>query len=1083
MNRTYVLIMLIFIIFSHLSKVNGKELRTRLEAKTEISNDNPKVTGKVVDSKTGEPIIGATIAIKGTVLGTVTDIDGSFSLIVQDTNAILVVSFVGYEKKELPVQFNTEIIINLETKSTELEQVVVIGYGVQKKADLIGAISTITSKDIISAPVSDVIQAIQGRAAGVEVIANSGAPGSETSIKIRGTGTVNNSDPLYIVDGFIVESISYLNSEDIKDFQVLKDASSAAIYGARAANGVVLITTKKGEKGIHVSFYSYWGSSQFWNKPSICDKEGFRDLYESIYNRPLVGSKSDSIIYHDYAVNNWLDYIIRDGFTQKYNLQITGGNEKSTYLVSGSWSNDQGIVKKTGYEKRSIRLSLENKLMKILTLRSNLQATGSDRTMAQEGEYNIFQYALNEPPCNPLYNITNLIVGGTEGDSIISFNKVLNTTPYSRLWGTDMSSNTSSYLGNFELLFQIANSITNSTRAGFNLEYFSESDFFGKNSDPYTYFTYGTLGINYGQNAVKQTDISNTKWQIEDILTFSKKLGKNAFTVIGGVSLEGYHEKQTSASRAMAPDIINSLKALDATYVNPEISGYGSEWKSIGVPFRIDYNFAEKYLFQFNFRADASSIFIADKRWGKFPSVSVGWKLNEEPLLKDIKWLTLLKVRANWGLSGNNRIYEYAANTMVHTNPSFYYVLGQQPFYKPGWTSDGIGNQDIVWEKTDSKNVGIDVSLFQGSISGTLEVFDKTTSDMLLQLPVVLSSGMTGAPWQNAGEVKNTGYEISASYRKGIHDLSFDVSVNFTRIYNRVENLGQYDEPIWGGHQDENAAALKSTYLTLTAVGHPIGSFYGWKIDRSINSNGIWQTKDMPTIAGRALPTAPDKVVAGDFIFKDLNGDGRIDENDKTFLGSPLPDFSYGLNIVLKYKAVDLSMFFQGVYGNEIFNVEKYWLYAFHFGSAYQDVNSVRYNLSDDNNVANDLYANSWSPANENAKYPVLKNQIDNNNNYRVSDFYIEDGSYLRLKNLQLGFTLPQKWGSHLKLKNLRVYLVAYNLLTITKYSGFDPEIGNQVNTSSVGTVNTAKSNTSMGIDIGSYPQARTYICGLNVDF
>jgi TonB-linked SusC/RagA family outer membrane protein len=1083
MNKFYILFISIILTFSYLPKVNGESFH--FAAKTEKSNDNQKIKGKVIDAKTGESIIGATIAVKGTTSGTITDIDGNFSISVPDTNAILVVSYVGYNQQELPVKNKTEITVDLNIKTTELDQVVVIGYGVQKKVDLMGAVSSVGSKDIANTPVTDITQAIQGRAAGVDVVSNSGSPGGAISIKIRGTGTVNNSDPLYVVDGMIVESISYLNSEDIKDIQILKDASSAAIYGARAANGVVIVTTKKGEKGMHVSYSSYWGTSQFWNKPDILNKAGFKNLYESVHGAPLINSPRDSIFYNKYAANNWLNYITRTGSNQKYNVQLSGGNENNTYLVSGSYSGDNGVVQKTGFTKQDVRIYSENKLMKNLTLRSSLQATGSDRTLVQEGEYNIFQYALNAPPVNSIYDISKLYM---IGDSVASFNKLMNqnATPYGRLVNTDLEQKTSGYIGNFELFTQITNDLTNSTRAGFDMEYFSESDFSGINLNEYAYYTNGGLGIDYNQNAVQQTNNNKAKWQFEDILTYNKKFGKNTLSLIGGISFEGYSETDNFAARAMTPDVISSLQFLDATYVNPQISGSGSGWKSAGIPFRLDYNYAEKYLLQFNIRADASSLFTSDKRWGEFPSVSAGWKLNEESFFKDINWLTLLKVRASWGLAGNNRIPQYASETVVQTYPSYYYVLGAQPFYKPGWTSSGIGNPNITWEKTDSKNIGIDVSLFKGSLSGSLEAFNKVTSNMLLQVPVVLSSGMNNAsPWQNAGEVKNAGFEIATSYKKSIDNFSFEAGFNFTKIYNTVLKTGSNNEPILGGYQDIYSAnpVLAGTYLTETAVGHSIGEFYGWKIDKSIEPNGIWHAKDMPTIAGRALPTSSNLVQAGDYIFKDLNGDGRIDESDKTFLGSPLPNFTYGLNFYFKYKIVDLTMFFQGVYGNKIFNVEKYWVDAFHSGPGF-DVNSTETQLSNDNNVSSSLAANSYTAANENAKYPVIKNAtVDNNVNYRASDFYIEDGSYLRLKNLQLGLNLPHDWIVRLKMTNLRVYASAYNLLTFTKYSGLDPEIGNQTNTATVGAANTTTSNTGMGIDIGTYPQARTYTFGILVDF
>jgi TonB-dependent starch-binding outer membrane protein SusC len=1082
MNKIYtgLFLLIIFSFFAH-STIYGESNTLNYLTNSNNSLNSLPIKGKVLDSKTGEPIIGATVAIKGTTTGTISDYDGNFAISVQNADVILVFSFVGYIKQEITAGNNQkEIIVRLKEETKELDDVVVIGYGTQKKVDLMGAVSTIKSNDIASVPVPDVTKAIQGRAAGVTVTSNSGSPGSAMSIKIRGTGTVNNTDPLYVVDGFIVESISFLNPEDIKDFQVLKDASSAAIYGARAANGVVVITTKKGEKGVHVSFSSYWGVSQFWKKPDLLDKVGFKKLYESVYKSPLVISKADSIIYNEYAVNNWLDYIIQSGSTQKYNLQVTGGDEKNTYLVSGSWNSDNGIVQKTGFNKGDVRINIDNKLSDQITLRSNFQATLSNRKMVQEGEFNVFQYALREPTVNPMFDMSNLKMGGVNGDSIVSFNKVYNWNPYTRMYGTDFKSKTSGYLGNFELFIKFNDHLTNSTRAGFDFEYFSESDFSGENFQPYAYFDGGNnIGIKYDQNAVQQTDNNKSKWQIENITTFNKKFKKSTVTIIGGVSFEGYSETQTFAGRAMAPDFSSYFDALNATFVNPQISGYGSGWRSVGIPFRFDYNYAEKYLFQFNFRADASSIFAKDKRWGEFPSVSLGWKLKEEPFLKDVDWITQLKIRGNWGLSGNNRISQYATRTMINTDPSFYYVLGQQPFYRQGWTSSGIGNPNIVWENTDSKNAGIDLSLFKGSLSGTVEVFNKTTSNMLLQLPVVLSSGMTDAPWQNAGKVRNLGYEITASYKKSYGDFNFEVSTNFTQIFNRIISLGSANAPILGGYQPGNSEALSSTYLTMTAVGHAIGEFYGYKIDRSLHANGIWHTDDMANLNGKPLPVSYKKIMTGDFIFKDINGDNKIDENDKTFLGSPLPDFTYGFNINLQYKIVDLTMFFQGVQGNKIFNVERYYLNAFHYGGP-RPSSSV---FSNDNNMASDVPANSWTTTNQDAIYPIIKNQVDNNNNYRVSDFYIEDGSYLRLKTVQLGVNIPDKICKPLKISRFRLYASVYNLLTFTKYSGMDPEIGDMVNTGSVGNANTTTNNTSMGIDLGTFPQARTFTFGLLVDF
>jgi hypothetical protein len=407
-----------------------------------------------------------------------------------------------------------------------------------------------------------------------------------------------------------------------------------------------------------------------------------------------------------------------------------------------------------------------------------------------------------------------------------------------------------------------------------------------------------------------------------------------------------------------------------------------------------------------------------------------------------------LKLRANWGASGNNRIDEYASYTVIGTNNNFY-AYGRNTLYKPAWSADGMGNPDILWEKTSAGNLGLDFGLFDYSLYGSVDVFLRKTSNMLLKLPMVLSSGMPGTePWQNAGEVTNNGFEMTLGWKKKIGKFELDINGNFTKINNKVTKLGEEGNPVWGGYLTN--ASLNS-YTTYTAVGQPIGMFYGWKIDKTRYDNGIWHEQDRENIYLKPVPS--EYTTPGDFIFMDLNGDNKIDENDKTFIGNPHPDFMYGLNLLFKYSGFELTVFFQGVQGNEIFNVQRYYFYGYH-GS---------------NNAVQGLIDDSYTLNNQEALYPRLTNTIDYNRNYRISDFYVEDGSYLRLKNLQFAYTFPKKVIEKIKLGNLKVYVGGYNLITITNYSGFDPEIGNE-------------GNTFIGIDRGAYPQARTFMAGIIMD-
>jgi len=1015
-----------------------------------VPQEEHTVTGKVISGSDNLTLPGVNIVEKGTMNGTVTDFDGNFTLKVSSPNAVLRFSSIGFALKEVEINGKTKIDIVLEENIEKLEEVVVVGYGIQKKADVTGAISTIKTEELTSIPVTNVATAMQGRASGVQVVQNSGSPGASASIKIRGTGTINNSDPLYVVDGFITQNIDFLNPDDVQDIQILKDASSSAIYGARAANGVIIVTTKKGKVGkLKINFNSYWGTSDFWNEPDIMDKYQYRDLYEAAHGgQKLLTSARDTLLFNDYAAENWMDLISRKGMVSKYNLQLSGGNDKTKYIVSGLYSSEDGIIKKSNQVRTSFRLGIETKLTDFMKLNLNSIFTNSTRGKVTEGGDNIFQYALSTEPHLTLQPESAF---NWKGNELASVDEALSWNPYTRLWYADLNESANQFVNNLELTIDLGKSFMFTSRAGLDKYYETNTDF-RKRNDPAIYVYYDD--IKYDDNTYQEQHENRTKWQVENILSFNKSVSEHNISMVTAFALEGYKDEYITARKAMAPGYDSEFQSLDATYLSPTNSGSQTSWTSVGIPFRVDYNFMHRYFFQFNFRADASSIFSEGNRWGYFPSVSTGWTLTEESFLKQTDWLTHLKLRANWGASGNNRIDEYASQTVISGytgvgSDKYYYVYGRNNIYKPGWSAVGMGNPNIRWEKTSAGNLGLDFGLFDYSLSGSVDVFVRKTSDMLLKLPMVLSSGMSGfEPWQNAGEVANNGFEVTLGWKKKIGKFELDINGNITKINNKVTKLGEEGNPVWGGYL--NNADLNS-YSTYTAVGQPIGMFYGWKIDRTKYANGIWHEQDRENISLNPVPS--EYTTPGDFMFMDLNGDNKIDENDKTYIGNPHPDFMYGLNMAFRYSNFELTFFFQGVQGNQIFNVQRYNFYGYH-GS---------------NNAVQGLIENSYTINNQEALYPRLTNTIDYNRNYRVSDFYVEDGSYLRLKNLQFAYTFPKKVVEKIKIGNLKAYVGGYNLITITKYSGFDPEIGNE-------------SNTFMGIDRGAYPQARTFMAGIIMD-
>lgn len=1013
------------------------------------------VYGTVLDSKTEEPLIGVSVQEKGTSNGTITDIDGKFSLQIAP-EATLILSYLSYETQEVNVEGKQNLMILLKEHSELLDEVVVIGYGVQRKSDVTGSISSISAKEINNVPVPSALQALQGKASGVNIIQNTGAPGSQTTIKIRGTGTINDSDPLYVIDGFIVDGIDHLNPNDIANIEVFKDAASSAIYGARAANGVVVVTTKSGEKGkTKITFDSFWGISNPWKKIDVLSIEDYALVQDYINGTSYYSSEGQLYYSKDPATgdfyydnskfhridtirsnspSNWWDAITQTGIKQQYNLSVSGGNDKSQYMVSGSYYNEEGIIKTSEYDRFNARVNVNSELFSWLNLAANTVYTNEDRHVVPEGENSILKSALYQNPMTYTYNNKGYY---SESHPIATLNRNHQDREQHRI---DLNLSLTARINKLlTYQFKVSDYFISGNNTNFTEVQKLDED-----------FVMGDLTTAY------KYQFTTNKWEVNNLLTFAWNNDVHNITVLGGQILEGYKRSYQESTRKGTVSNSSNLWYLSSAYTGDKTYGLDREWSSIGYIGRINYNLLDRYLLQTNFRADASSIFSKDERWGYFPSVSLGWKFTSESFMENVDWLYLGKLRVGWGQLGNNRIEETSRYTLINMGYNYPYGIGNH-ILQPGSTSVTVGNSGIRWEKTETFNVGLDLGLFMNKLTFSAEYFDKLTTDMLLRVPVTISAGLDNAPMTNAGSVRNKGFELMLNYKDNINKFRYEVGFNISYIKNEVESLGTGNEPIYGGYLNESSILA---YVSKTEVGRPIGSFYGYVTD------GIFNTYEEVKASAQYDYGKNDfeqTTRPGDFRFKDLNGDGVITAEDRTYLGSPLPDFVFGIPVSLGYKNFNLDMLFQGQWGNKVFNVMEYYLNNAAAGNLYADIREKHWSGQVNSDRA-------FFPLNLNASIPDL-DPSDAALNYRASDFYVKNGSYLRLKELRFTYNFDDKICSKLQVSNLAVFLGAYNLLTITGYNGFDPEVGRVVGTET--------NNLSMGVDHGNYPQSRTFTFGI----
>ena len=1011
-----------------------------------------QLKGTVVDVATGEPLIGVSIVKEGSSIGAVTNLDGEFTIGVAPGTA-LKVSYMGYETQS--VKAAQGMTVRLKELTQELSDVVVIGYGVQRKSDVTGAISSVTGKEMTSAPVASALQALEGRAAGVQVMTNTGAPGGSTTIKIRGTGTVNNSDPLYVVDGFIVDNIDHINPYDIQNVEVLKDAASSSIYGARSANGVVLITTRQGSAGkTQITLDTYWGFSNPWKKIDVMGVEDFalmRDYVTGLSNYSAEGQlyytkQADGSLvfdegkYHrlDSIKSNspasWWDAITHTGVKQQYNLTVSGGADKFKYLISGNYYDEQGIVRTSDYERLSLRVNIQSKLARWLTLRTSMLYTTDNRSLIPEGQGSTLKRSLHQSPLIAIYNEKGY---WTEDHPLAALARNHNRAKANRIdLNIDLTANINKYLTYQLKLSNYANF--------YNTYNFSEVN---KMDEDFT--------MPDDLTTVSRYSTKTNKTEVNNLLMLNYENGLHSIGATAGQTAEVSSVESISASKRGTSSNAANLRYLSAAYYGDRTSGGLTDWSALGFLGRVNYAYADRYLLQVNFRADASSKFHKDERWGFFPSASVGWRFFDEPFMKRLGVFSNGKIRLGWGMLGNNRIGDYARYSILESELNYSYGTGQH-ITQPGAAVTSAGNPHIKWEKTTSYNIGLDLGFFDNRLTASMELYTKKTTDMLLRVPVSIAAGYVSAPMTNAGSVRNRGVELQMAWKDHVgKDFRYDVGFNIAFNKNKVLSLGQTGEPVYGGYLSEGHI---QSYVTKTEVGQPIAYFYGYVTD------GIFQTtEEVEQSAQNDGFTQP-----GDFRFKDLNHDGKIDSDDRTYIGSPHPDFTFGVPVNLAYKQVELSIFLQGQVGGKLFNVMEYYLNSnFGTGNVYADLRQKHW-------AGSDNPARAYWAANPDGVVPDLR-QADNAYNYRASDFYVHSGSYMRVKDVRLTWNLPLVWTSKLRLASALVYLSAYNLLTLTPYNGLDPEVGRNSGSE--------ENNLYMGVDHGNYPQARTFTLGMKLTF
>ena len=989
-----------------------------------MGQEGINVSGTVSD--VDGPLPGVNISVKGTNTGTTSDLDGNYTLSGVASDATLVFSYVSYSTQEILLNGSNTVNVVMETDAEALDDVVVIGYGSQSRAEVTGAVSSIDSEQIASVPVTTADRALQGRAAGVTVV-NSGAPGTAPVVRIRGLGTPNNNAPLYVIDGIITGGMGSLNPNDIESIQVLKDAATTAVYGSKGSNGVVVITTKTGKASgkAQLSFNAYSGVSFISNSYDVLDTQQYLQYAQEIGPTPPRIGESQ---YADFINNqtDWQDAIFRTGLMQSYDLSLSGGNENSSFRFSGGYLGQEGAVIETGYERFNFRANSDFNFGN-LKIGETMGVSFDNRNPERNsGGRSIIEHAIKSAPYLPIYNADNR--GGFQGaSSAIDGQDAENPVRVQTLGESENRS--INIVGSLYAEYELLERLTFRTQVGLDYSNYKNNLFIPSYSDDET-----------NTNAIEFAQISKNTG-IYQSLTYTNSIRyEDTFDDLHNVELLLLTEKQgiknenvNGTSQNPISDEVNQLSLEGAN-----LGSGSSEYNRVGYLGRLNYNFDRKYLLAASIRRDASSRFGANNRWGWFPSVSAGWNIAQESFMSNTGFNNL-KLRGSWGITGNDNIGNYRYSSTLVTN--FIYPIAGAP--ATGTTASGLANPNLKWEETTMRNIGLDVGLFNNQFTVSAEYYVNSSDDLLINRPLSLSSGFND-PYmtENIGSVDTKGFELNLGYNDFEGDFTWSANLTIGTSTNEVKSLGAVDFIEGGGFENENISRIM--------VGEPLFYFYGLQTD------GIYQTQEEVDAVLTANPNQTT-VQPGDIRFVDRNNDGMITSADKTKIGNPYPDFTYGLNLNANYKDFDFSVFIYGSQGNDIYNTNIY------------DLQGMTRLFNSGTEVLN-----RWTgPGTSN----TVPRAIGATQNVAASDRFVEDGSFARLRNLMIGYSLPRDMFNSYFSK-FRIYVSGQNLITLTDYSGLDPEIGIPAIDGNEDT-----QRFEVGIDRGNYPQPQSIQVGLQVAF
>lgn len=1015
-----------------------------------------KITGKVTDAGTGESLPAANVVIQGSTVGTVTDVDGNYSIVVPNQDAILAYSYIGYAEETRPVRGQTVINVALTPTFNDLNEVVVIGYGTQSKALTTGAISQVNGDDLSKRNTTQAFQALQGQTSGVQITPTSGQPGEGVKITIRGLGTIGSANPLYVVDGIQTGDITYLNNTDIESIDILKDAASAAIYGAQAANGVVLITTKTGKMNqSEITFDTYYGLSSVARKIDLLNATE----YAVIMNEAAINS--GKLPYFTQAHINslgegtdWMDEMFYDNaVTQNYSLGVSRGNDMSVYSLSASYTGEDGIVggpDVSHYDRYNFRLNSQHKLYKFLTLGENLTYSYSlSNGIGVGNQYNnTLRGAFGTSPLLPMYDDSGNYLNNTAGANVMHYQKVWvpwnpsENNPYANMMLNNQSrDNNQKLFGNLFAEIRPFKGLT--FKSTFGVDFYTGE---GRSYQPiYELSMYAYRDHNNASQSLNK-GLALT-W--DNVLTYLFNIGDHSFSALAGMS--AYKNNGTSLYIRNSDLIISDLEhAWIDNATNTDLArlsfngGPNDESKLLSYFGRLSYNFKEKYLLNATFRADGSSRFAEGNRWGYFPSVSIGWVLTNELFMDGTEnWLDFFKPRFSWGRVGNQNVtpWQYLAPIDVGTTISYYF--GSANFDASGNTvgayPNRLSNENLKWETSEQMNAGFDAYILNYRLGINFDWYNKTTKDWIIQAPVLATAGAE-APYINGGDVKNTGIELALSWKDQVGAFNYFLRGNVSKNKNIVTNVPTQDGIIVGltNMLYNNSEA----YYRRAETDYPIGYFWGWQTD------GVFQNE--PEVASYKNPSGviiQPNAKPGDLRYVDQDKNGVIDSDDKVMIGDPNPDYIFGFALGCDYKGFDLSVSAHGVAGNQIVQ-------------SYRNFTDFLQNYTSE-------ILGRWHGEGTSTTIPRV---TETNINYLPSDIFVKDGDFLRIDNVSLGYDfgkmIHQKW-----LKQARLYGSVLNVMTFTKYNGMDPEIGYGVEDGSSGT------------DLGYYPRPRTFLVGLNVKF